>query len=566
MRGEKTRILIIGGVAAGPKTAARARRLLPDAEITVVEKGQLISYGGCGLPFFLGGLIPDIEELMTTPSGVVRTVDFFDKAKAVRIRTGIIAEAIDREEKSVKVRHLESGTQEILPYDFLVLATGAEPAILPIEGMDLQRVFHLKHPDDAMKIKAAVKTKEIKKAVVIGAGLIGLEAADGLANSRVKVTVVDIAEQILPAILDQDMAVILRKKLERQGLNLMTGARVMALQGNQMGNVSRVITDKGEIEADLVIVAVGVRPKAELAQAAGLQLGAGGAIAVNQFLQTSDPYIYAGGDCVENTHLVSGRKVYVPQASYANKHGRVIADNLAGKRTVFPGILGTTGLQAFEHNIGRTGLGEAEAKALGFEVMTTTTAATDCAHYYPTKAGVITKLILEKNTGRLLGAQLLGPGDAIKRIDTLATVIKFGGTVEDIANLDTVYAPPYATAIDLTAAAANTARNKLDGLVTGITGAQLMEKLAAGEDLLLVDVRLTEEVNTRRIPSEKTVCVSMGQLRARLKELPKDKLLVLVCELGTRGYEAYRALEGAGFTNIKYLEGGVEVWPGELAE
>ncbi|MEW6663295.1 MAG: FAD-dependent oxidoreductase [Bacillota bacterium] len=566
MRGQNTRILIIGGVAAGPKTAARARRLLPDADITIIEKGQLISYGGCGMPFFVGGLIPNIEELMTTPSGVVRTVDFFDKAKAVKIRTGILAEAIDREKKEVRVRHLDDGSQETLPYDYLVLATGSEPVIPPIEGLDLQRVFRLKHPDDALKIKAALKTKQIKKAVVIGGGLIGLEAADGLANNRVKVTVVDIAEQLLPSILDPDMAVVLRKKLEGQGLQVMTGAKVTALLGNHEGNVCRVVTERGELEADLVVVAVGVRPKVDLAQAAGLQLGAGGAIAVNEFLQTSDPYIYAGGDCVENTHLVSGKKVYAPQASYANKHGRVIADNLAGRKTTFPGILGTTGLQVFEHNIGRTGLGEKEAISQGFEVITTMTASTDCAHYYPMKAGVITKLIVEKNTGRLLGAQLLGTGDAIKRVDVLATVIKFGGTVEDVANLDTVYAPPFATAIDLSANAANTARNKLDGLVTGITGAQLMEKLAAGDDLLMVDVRLTEEVNSRRIPSEKTVYIPMGQLRDRLKELPKDNLLVTVCELGTRGYEAYRVLESAGFTNIKYLEGGVEVWPGELEE
>ncbi|MBS3977272.1 MAG: FAD-dependent oxidoreductase [Syntrophomonadaceae bacterium] len=566
MRGENTRILIIGGVAAGPKTAARARRLLPDAEITIIEKGQLISYGGCGMPFFVGGLIPNLEELMTTPSGVVRTVNFFDKAKAVKIRTGILAEAIDRESKEVRVRRLEDDSQETIPYDYLVLATGSDPVTLAIQGADLQRVFRLNHPEDAIKIKAALKTKQIKKAVVIGGGLIGLEAADGLANNRVKVTVVDIADQLLPSILDPDMAAILRKKLEGRGLNVMTGTRVTALLGGDEGNISRVVTDKGELEADLAIIAVGVRPRVDLAMAAGLRLGAGGAIAVNEFLQTSDPSIYAGGDCVENTHLVSGQKVYAPQASYANKHGRVIADNLAGRKTTFPGILGTTGLQAFEHNIGRTGLGEKEAKALGFEVITTMTAATDCAHYYPTKAGVITRLVVEKNSGRLLGAQLLGPGDAIKRVDVLATVIKFGGTVEDVANLDTVYAPPFATAIDLSATAANTARNKLAGLVAGITSAQLKEKLAAGEDLLLVDVRLPEEFNTRRIPSDKTIHIPMGQLRGRLKDLPKDKLLVIICELGTRGYEAYRALEGAGFTNIKYLEGGVEVWPGELEE
>lgn len=566
MRGENTRILIIGGVAAGPKTAARARRLLPDAEITIIEKGQLISYGGCGMPFFVGGLIPNLEELMTTPSGVVRTVDFFDKAKAVKIRTGILAEAIDRESKEVRVRRLEDGSQENIPYDYLILATGSEPVTLAIQGTDLQRVFRLNHPEDALKIKAALKTKQIKKAVVIGGGLIGLEAADGLANNRVKVTVVDIADQLLPSILDPDMAVILRKKLEGRGLNVMTGTKVTALLGGNEGNISRVVTDKGELEADLAIIAVGVRPRVDLAMAAGLRLGAGGAIAVNEFLQTSDPSIYAGGDCVENTHLVSGQKVYAPQASYANKHGRVIADNLAGKKTIFPGILGTTGLQVFEHNIGRTGLGEKEAKALGFEVITTMTAATDCAHYYPTKAGVIAKLVVEKNSGRLLGAQLLGPGDAIKRVDVLATVIKFGGSVEDAANLDTVYAPPFAAAIDLSATAANTARNKLAGLVVGITGAQLREKLAAGEDLLLVDVRLPEEFNTRRIPSDKTIHIPMGQLRGRLKDLPKDKLLVIICELGTRGYEAYRVLEGAGFTNIKYLEGGVEVWPGELEE
>ncbi len=556
----KTRVLIIGGVATGPKTAARVRRLDPHAEITILEKGDMISYGSCGLPYHLAGLVP-MKELTTTAAGLVRDIDFFRQEKNVAVITGVLAEGIDRNRQEVIATHLGTGKRQVWPYDRLVLATGSVPIELSIPGTDLQRVFSFHHPHDVARVIQAIRTKEIKRVAVIGAGLIGLEVADALAGQRLKVTLLELQPQVLPRLLDPDLANLLQRQMGQRGVDVRTGQQVLGLEGDAGGMVRRVLTTIDTIDTDMVIIAAGVRPNVHLAREAGLALGTTGAIAVDACLRTSDPAIFAGGDCVENLHLVTGHQVYLPLASTANKHGRVMGDNIAGRDSRFPGVLGTTALQAFDLNIGRTGLSTVEAEALGYQVVTAVVPATDTSHYFPMRSRVIVKVIAEACSRRLLGAQVLGAGDAIKRLDVLATALAMGCTLDQLANLDLAYAPPFASAMDIALHATNTLRNKLDGLVQGVTPAEAKAKLDRGEDLVLLDLRQPGEIAGRRIEDQRVLAIPSNQLRARLMEIPQDKEIITLCELGLRGYEAARTLLGAGFTRVAFLEGGLEMWP-----
>jgi rhodanese-related sulfurtransferase len=375
----------------------------------------------------------------------------------------------------------------------------------------------------------------------------------------------ELLPQVMPTLLDPDIAALLCNYLTEQGVTIRTGERVLWLEGDEQGNVRRVVGERGEVEADLVVICAGVRPRVELAREAGLAIGQTGAIAVNEYLQTSDPDIYAGGDCVENTHIVSGQKVYVPQGSTANKHGRIIGNNVTGGRESWEGIAGTTVMKLFEYNVGRTGLGEGEARALGYEVITAMVPAPDCAHFYPEHKKVILKLVADARDGRVLGAQAIGLGDAVKRIDVVATALTFRATVEQVAKLDLGYAPPFSTAIDLLAHAANVARNKRDGLAAGISPQAVREKLARGEDFVLLDVRSPKEQQGERIEDPRVVSAPLATLREHLGELLREKECVTVCALGVRSYEAQTILRGAGFEDVKFMDGGLAVWPAELA-
>jgi len=556
------RIVIVGGVAAGTKAAARARRLLPDAEITIIERGKMISYAGCGMPYYISGQIRDFKQLFSTSYGVVRDEHYFMEEKNVRVLTRTSATAIDREKKEVAVTDLESGENYTVPYDRLVLATGASPFTPPIPGLELKGVHRLNHPEDAQKIAAAVE--QAGEAVVIGGGLIGLEAADALIKRKLFVSVVELQEQILPGMLDPDMAALLAYRLEEEGVEFHLGRRVLRLEGDEKGNVTAVVTDQGSIDAGLVIVAVGVRPNVELARKAGLTIGETGAIAVNEYLQTSDPDIYALGDCVENRHLISGRKVYIPLASTANRQGRVVGDNLAGRKSIFKGVLGTSVMKMMSWNVGRTGLGEMQARALGYDVVTAVNATHDKTHYYPGHDNLVLKLIVEAGSRKVLGAQGIGAGEVIKRIDVVATALNFGATVDDLADLDLGYAPPFNTPIDPVHHTANIVRNKIDGVAVTISARELHEKLAGDDDFVLLDVRTPEQFKYRHIEDPRVMLVTLGELRRRLAEVPRDKEIITLCALGVRSYEAQRILTGAGFKDVKFLEGGLQGWPYDL--
>ena len=555
------RILIIGGVATGAKAAARARRRDPHAEITIVERGRLLSYAGCGMPYYIQGQVRDFHELMSTPVGVIRDGTFFQNVKDIRVLNQTLAEKIDRVRKTVNVVNVASGEKAELPYDKLVLATGGMPVEPRLEGANLNRVFRLNLPDDALAIREAAEHGQIKRAVLIGGGLIGLETAEALIARGIHVTIVEMLDQLLPAMLDWEVAAFLEKYLRGRGLDIRIGQKVTRIEGDGEGNVQRVHTTAQVIEAQMVLLAIGVRPNVQLAKDAGLTLGPTGAIAVNDQLQTSDPDIYAGGDCVECTHLLTGQKVFVPLGSTANKHGHVIGDNVTGGRSTFPGILGTTVFKMLDYNLARTGLTETQARRLGYNVLTALVPGPDRAHYYPTAATLLVKLVADAANGRLLGAQALGPGDAVKRIDVVATALTFGATIDNLPDLDLGYAPPYSSAVDPLAHAANVLRNKRDGLARALTPQQLKAKLDTDDPVVLLDVRTPAERDQMQLRDPHVVWIPLGQLRKRLGELPRDREIVCFCKVSQRGYESQRVLDGEGFANVKFLDGGLVAWP-----
>jgi len=553
------KVIIVGGVAIGPKVAARLRRINPDAEITILEKGDLISYGGCGLPLYVGNFVPHLDGLMMTSYGVMRDAEFFQAQKDIKVLTQTEAIKIDRNNKAVLVRNLVTGLEENLPYDYLVLATGAKPSIPPIPGINLGQIFTFHHPHDAEKVKALIKAKQLKHVSVMGSGLIGVEIADALVGPRLKVAIFEADSRVLPKLLDSDMSKLVEAKMKGHGIDLQLNCRVKAFEGDAEGNVCRVVTEQGTVETEMVIVATGVRPEVGLAREAGLIIGKTGAIQVNEHQMTNDPAIYAGGDCAESRHLLTGEAVYVPLASTANKQGRVIADHMAGLPARFAPIEGTSILQAFDLNIGRTGLGEEEARKQGHNVITSVSSGLDSTHYYPMHANITIKLIAEQENGRLLGAQVCGIGESAKRLDVLATALKFGAKVADLIDLDLAYAPQFATAIDVLIHAATTLENMRLGVAKGITAEAVVSRLQAGEKLCILDIREPEEVAANPLSIEGTKVIALGVLRERWREVPTDSLIVTVCGLGIRGYEAACMLQAKGISQVAYLQGGLSV-------
>ncbi|MBN2644516.1 MAG: FAD-dependent oxidoreductase [Desulfuromonadaceae bacterium] len=537
------------------KTACRLRRLDAQAQITVIDRSHNISYGACPLPYYIEGLYDDLSEVRKTPVGVLRDEAFFSKVKGITALTRYDALKIDRDNQQVLVRHLDTGEEQSLNYDQLVMATGNEPILPPLPGIDLDGVLPLKTMEHAARIdELAVNAKH---AVIVGGGLIGLEMAEALTERGLQVTLLEMKDQVLATALDFGMASLVHRELVAHGINLRLGEPLLRLEGN--GRVARVITANGQYPADLVLVAIGVRPAVKLARDAGLELGPTGAIAVNERMQTSDPAIYAAGDCAESTDRLSGKKVYVPLGSTANKHGRVAANNLCGQAEAFPGILGSLAVRVFNLNVGRTGLTSEDAHLLGLDPVSIIAPSPDIAHVFPGNKPIVIKLTADRSSRKVLGAQIVGPGVMDKRIDIVATLLALGGTVDQLANLDLCYAPPYASAMDALLQAANALRNKLDGLAESLSPCEVKELFDKGEDFIFLDVRAPAEFEEVRIAGG--TLVPLGALRNKLQDLPKDRLIVPFCKISLRGYEAQIILQQAGFTKVKYMEGGIAAWP-----
>ena len=557
------KVVIIGGVAAGPKAAAKITRLLPDAEVTILQKGEFLSYAGCGLPYYVSGEVKEQKNLMDTPAGAVRDPVFFQNVKNVKVKNQTEAVEIDRPRKRVRARALVSGQESWFDYDRLVIATGAFPVVPKIPGVEKKGVFTLHRVEDAEGIKALLARGKARDVVIIGGGLIGVEMTEALAEHGCRVTVVEMLPQIL-TILDADVARLLQQYMESKGVRILTGTKALGIEGapGAEDQAAFVQTDGGRLPVDMVIVAVGVRPEVTLARQAGLAIGEKtGAIRVDDHLRTSDPDIYAAGDCVELLDRLTGQPCYVPLGSTANKQGRVAAVNICGGNEVFPGVVGSSVCKIFDYCAARTGLTESAARALGHDVVTAYAPGPDRAHYLASAKPLLMKLVADKATSRLLGVQAIGPGEGAKRIDVAATAITAAMTLEDVANLDLAYAPPYSPAMDNLITAANIARNKRDGQMAGITAEEVHRKVAAGQELVLLDVRSPQEYSAVRLP--RSTHIPLGALRKRLGELPRDREIIAFCKISLRGYEAALILKAAGFTKVSVLDGGIMMWPYE---
>jgi NADPH-dependent 2,4-dienoyl-CoA reductase/sulfur reductase-like enzyme/rhodanese-related sulfurtransferase/two-component sensor histidine kinase len=555
------RVVIVGGVTAGPKAAAKISRLNPDASITIVERGSALSYAGCGLPYYVSGVVRDQQRLMSSSAGVVRDPAFFRNVLNVQVLNQTDAVEIDRGGKRVRVRDGLNARERWLPYDKLLLATGASAAVPESLKTMLKNVFTLHGVRDAEGIKIALSDSRAREVVIVGGGLIGIEMTEALVHKGARVTILESRPRILP-VLDSDVAALVERHLEGHGVRVVTGVQAQRFEGD--GAVSAVVTDKGTFPASLVILAVGIRPNTELARGCGLEIGETGALRVDDRLRTSDPDIYAAGDCAETRHLLTGKACYIPLGSTATKQGRVAAINIAGGEDLFPGIVGSCICRVFDHAVGRTGLGESEARDAGFDAVSVLAPGPDRAHFMPTSGMLMLKLVVDRRTRRILGLQATGPGAADKRIDVAAMAIASGMTVDAMAHADLCYAPPYSTAMDNIITAANIARNKLDGLYQSISPEDLFQRMRRRDGLTLLDVRTPEEHEQSRLPG--SLSIPLGALRGRVAEISREQDAVVYCDVGLRGYEAALMLHHAGFTRVKVLEGGLAMWPYDILD
>lgn len=531
------KVLIIGGVAAGTKTAAKLKREDRSAEVVVITKDKDISYAGCGLPYYVGGLIESRDQL------IVNTPQKYAALTGVEVRTGKEAVALDADKKEVTVRDTETGAEEVCSYDKLVLAVGASPAALPIEGTDKQGVFKMRTPDDAIAIRSYVEEKGVKKAVVIGAGFIGLEAAENLKAKGVQVTVIDFAPQILPNIIDPEMAAYAKKHLLKEGIRVITGTKAEAILGGEA--VTGVKTSAGLLGCELLIMAAGIRPNTDFLKDSGIEMFKG-TILVDNTMKTNKEDVYAAGDCAMVTNRITGKPQWSPMGSSANMEGRTLAQVLAGKNKTYPGVLGTGVVKLPGMNIGRTGLTEEQAKAAGYDVVTVVAPTDDKAHYYPDASFFITKMIADKESHKLLGVQVFGPGAVDKMVDIAVMGINMGAVLEDFENADFAYAPPFSTAIHPFVQAAYILLNKINGTMVSMTPAEY----AAGKakDYKVIDVSPVPSIRG-------AIFVELGKVKGEISGLSKEDKLLLVCMKGKRSYFLQNRLVHYGYKNTVVLEG-----------
>ncbi|HBI16039.1 MAG TPA: pyridine nucleotide-disulfide oxidoreductase [Desulfobulbaceae bacterium] len=560
-------IVIIGGVAAGPKAACRLKRLQPAWNVTVIDQDSLISYGGCGIPYYVCGDVSDEKELRSTSYHMLRDEAFFSAAKGVRVLSKTKALAIDRKGRTVRVENLDSGEQSEIPYDKLLLATGSQSVNLPIPGMDLDGVFTVANLHKAIAIKERIAKGQVAKAVVVGGGAIGIEMAEAFTDLwGVETSLVEYMPQLLPRIIDWHLSAMLKTHLEEKNVSVFTGESATEILGDGQGRVTGVRTGKRTLAADLVIMAVGVRPRSELAREAGLHVTPWGGIKVNHRLQTTDPDIYAAGDCIATTHLVTGKDAFAPFGSLANREGRIAADNMAGRASYFPGVVGSYIMKAFDRCIGSTGISYETALAEGFAADYSLTAPADRAHFYPGEAVVIYQMVFDRNTRKVLGLQGFGMmNDSISaRIDTAAGLIAKGATIEDFMTVEMAYSPPFSAAIDSINAAAYVADNICAGLLRKVDLRRFlawMEDFGREPDWVVLDIRHPQEAaaSVQRFGRERWLAIPYNEVRQRHQEVPVDKTMIILCDAGTRSFEVQVVLDAAGKKNSLVLCGGSNV-------
>lgn len=540
--------IIIGGVAGGATAAARIRRADEGAEIVMLERGKYISYANCGLPYYIGGVISDRERLF------VQTPESFGKRFNIDVRVENEVVEIQPKEHTVTIRR-KDGSQYKETYDKLLLSPGASPVRPPLPGIDSEGIFTLRNVNDTDRIKTYLTTKSVKRAVVVGAGFIGLEMAENLHHAGVDVSVVEMGNQVM-APVDFSIAAHLHQHLTQKGVSLYLEQAVAAFE--RKGNEIRVILKSGEtIVADMVILSIGVRPETTLAKAAGLRIGETGGIWVDEYLQTSEADIYAVGDAIEFPHPITGKPWLNYLANPANRQGRIVADNMVeGNKYAYEGAIGTAIAKVFDMTVASTGLAAKRLKQLGMEYAVSVTHSGSHAGYYPDALPLTVKLVFHPKTGKLYGAQSVGYDGVDKRIDQIALLIKQGGTVYDLIRLEHAYAPPFSSAKDPIAIAGYVASNIISGAMPAITWRDLLA--TDRSSVMLLDVRTAEEFSFGSLPG--AVNIPLDDLRERMQELPKDKEIIVFCAVGLRGYLAQRILRGHGYTAVRNLIGGYKTF------
>ena len=536
----RTKIVIVGGVAGGATAAARARRVSEAAEITVVERGLYVSYANCGLPYFISR---DIEKrsalLLQTPEG-------FDARYGVRVLLETEAIEIDRSGKKVLVRGKDGETW--LPYDKLILAQGGSPITPSVPGADAPFVFKFWTVPDMDRMDAYIENDKPRAAVVVGGGFIGLEMAEALKKRGLATTVVELLPSVM-ATMDPEMGHQIASRLEASGVTVLTSVKVEAIADRTV-----VLGDGRRLPADLVLFSVGVRPELTLARKAGLEIGPTGSLLVDDHLRTTDPDIYAAGDMLEIVHRVSGRRVRLLLAGPANRQGRIAASNALGLDMRYRGALGTSAVKIFDATAAMTGLSERAAREAGFAVGVAVIHKGHHAGYYPGAEELSLKLVYDKKTARLLGAQAFGPAGVDKRIDVLATALAGNLTLHDLAELDLAYAPPYSTANDPINLAAFIGLNDLSGFSPLVSAAELKSELAKPEPPLVLDVRTLGEYEASHLAG--AMHLPVDDLRFELDRLPKDRRIAVYCRSGFRAHLAVRILKQRGFADVANVTGG----------
>ena len=533
------KVLVLGGVAAGTKVAAKLMREDRSCEVTVLTKGKDISYAGCGLPYYVGGVIQEKSGL------IVNTPEKFAALTGAGVKTETEAVAVHPDRHAVEAKDLKTGEITEYGYDKLVIATGASPFVPPVQGLDLKNVFVMRTPDDAIGLREAVEAGEIRRAVVAGGGFIGLEVAENLAAKGVKTTVIDFAPHVLPNFLDPELSEFVENRMAEEGIMPLTGVSLEGVEGD--GKVEKVLTSRRGMKADALVLAIGIRPNTGFLEGSGIEMFKG-TILTDRHLRTNVPDVYAAGDCAMVTNRQTGKAAWSPMGSTANIAGRILARDIAGKEVAYPGVLGT-GVARLSGglNAGRTGLTETAARAEGYDVETVVTVVDDKAHYYPGAGSFVVKLTADKATRKLLGVQVLGAGAVDKITDIGVTAISLGATVDQLAVMDFAYAPPFSTAIHPFAHSVNILMNKLDGELETLTPAEFAAGAAEGYEI--IDCAIEPS-----LPGKKYL--NLTKVDGEVPGLGREDKLLLVCAKGKRAYLTQNRLKFYGYVNTRVLEGG----------
>jgi len=541
------KVIIVGGVAGGASTAARLRRLDEEAEIIIVERGAYVSYANCGLPYYLSGTIKKKEDL------VVQTPELLTKRFNLDIRNNQEVIKINRVKKLVIIQdHINQRTYEEY-YDKLVLSPGAKPFIPPIKGLDPKKVFSLRDIPDALAIKDFIEKKKPKRVVLFGAGYIGIEIAENLKKSGVAVTIIELMAQVLGP-LDYEMATLVHQHLKENEVEFYLEDPVQFIGHEGECQILGLASGK-KVKTDMIIMGVGVRPENDLAKDANIELGSTGGIKVNEYLQTSDPDIYAVGDAIEVVDYINGNPALIPLAGPANKQGRIVAGNIYGKKETYDGTQGTSIIKVFDMTVATTGNNEKLLKRNGVAYQKSYTHSPSHAGYYPDASPISLKILFTPDGSKILGAQAVGKDGVDKRIDVVATAIRAGFKVSDLEELELCYAPPYGSAKDPVNMAGYVANNIIKGDVEIFHWDEFEQY---NTDSIILDVRKPDEWEEGMIKG--AINIPLDELRNRLDELDRNKMILIYCQVGLRGYLAYRLLKLNGFSQVKNLSGGYKTY------